>query len=256
MPNDRAVEKEAERQRVLHEAQVMAEWFSDYRYGAQAEAGPIPALTVQRLKLIFGEGEAEQQIALVRDEFAMFDEDHHPNLALYICGYPQDTLATLEMGDMSETVRMLHERFIPPVAEIAVVPVSTVALELSKQAIKSVAPQSPRNGSGKPKNVRSKGLTPDEWASAIREEPDNNRDDPLAWQKGSICGQTDPEAFFPEKGGSTRDAKKICANCDVREKCLRYALDNDERFGIWGGLSERERRKLRKQDPKYAKQVA
>jgi WhiB family redox-sensing transcriptional regulator len=71
-------------------------------------------------------------------------------------------------------------------------------------------------------------------------------DNPLAWQSDSLCAQTDPEAFFPEKGGSTRDAKKICASCEVRVHCLEYALENDERFGIWGGLSERERRKLRK----------
>ena len=71
-------------------------------------------------------------------------------------------------------------------------------------------------------------------------------DDSLAWQTDSLCAQTDPEAFFPEKGGSTRDAKKICGSCEVRAQCLEYALQNDERFGIWGGLSERERRKLRK----------
>ncbi|TFB91065.1 MULTISPECIES: WhiB family transcriptional regulator [Cryobacterium] len=70
--------------------------------------------------------------------------------------------------------------------------------------------------------------------------------DPLSWQSDSLCAQTDPEAFFPEKGGSTRDAKKICSSCEVKTQCLQYALANDERFGIWGGLSERERRKLRK----------
>lgn len=69
----------------------------------------------------------------------------------------------------------------------------------------------------------------------------------LAWQADALCAETDPEAFFPEKGGSTRDAKRICESCEVREQCLEYALKNDERFGIWGGLSERERRKLRKQ---------
>ena len=68
----------------------------------------------------------------------------------------------------------------------------------------------------------------------------------LGWQSDALCAQTDPEAFFPEKGGSTRDAKKICTSCEVRAQCLDYALLNDERFGIWGGLSERERRKLRK----------
>lgn len=65
------------------------------------------------------------------------------------------------------------------------------------------------------------------------------------WQADALCAQTDPEAFFPEKGGSTRDAKAICAGCDVEAQCLEYALSNDERFGIWGGLSERERRKLK-----------
>jgi WhiB family redox-sensing transcriptional regulator len=73
---------------------------------------------------------------------------------------------------------------------------------------------------------------------AIVEEPN--------WQERALCAQTDPEAFFPEKGGSTREAKKVCLSCDVRDECLQYALDNDERFGIWGGLSDRERRKLKK----------
>lgn len=71
-------------------------------------------------------------------------------------------------------------------------------------------------------------------------------DEALAWQADALCAQTDPEAFFPEKGGSTREAKRICDGCEVRSECLDYALANDERFGIWGGLSERERRKLRR----------
>lgn len=68
----------------------------------------------------------------------------------------------------------------------------------------------------------------------------------LSWQERALCAQTDPEAFFPEKGGSTREAKKVCVSCEVRAECLEYALENDERFGIWGGLSERERRKLKR----------
>lgn len=87
-----------------------------------------------------------------------------------------------------------------------------------------------------------------EGASAVEEfaadwEPD---DSVLSWQERALCAQTDPEAFFPEKGGSTREAKKVCLSCDVRSECLEYALSKDERFGIWGGLSERERRKLKK----------
>lgn len=68
----------------------------------------------------------------------------------------------------------------------------------------------------------------------------------LGWQERALCAQTDPEAFFPEKGGSTREAKRVCLTCDVRGECLEYALQHDERFGIWGGLSERERRKMKK----------
>ena len=68
----------------------------------------------------------------------------------------------------------------------------------------------------------------------------------LGWQERALCAQTDPEAFFPEKGGSTREAKRVCLTCDVRNECLEYALQHEERFGIWGGLSERERRKLKK----------
>jgi len=71
-------------------------------------------------------------------------------------------------------------------------------------------------------------------------------EEPGGWQERALCAQTDPEAFFPEKGGSTREAKKVCLSCEVRAECLEYALANDERFGIWGGLSERERRRLKK----------
>jgi WhiB family transcriptional regulator, redox-sensing transcriptional regulator len=68
-----------------------------------------------------------------------------------------------------------------------------------------------------------------------------------SWRLDALCAETDPEAFFPEKGGSTREAKRVCVGCAVRVECLEFALSNDERFGIWGGLSERERRRLRLQ---------
>jgi len=66
------------------------------------------------------------------------------------------------------------------------------------------------------------------------------------WQERALCAETDPEAFFPEQGGTTREAKKICTACEVRAQCLEHALVNDEKGGIWGGLSERERRRLRR----------
>ncbi len=97
--------------------------------------------------------------------------------------------------------------------------------------------------------VETSGGVPDpsadpfgEAIAALAEEDGEEQD----WQERALCAQTDPEAFFPEKGGSTREAKKVCLSCDVRGECLEYALANDERFGIWGGLSERERRKLKK----------
>jgi WhiB family redox-sensing transcriptional regulator len=68
----------------------------------------------------------------------------------------------------------------------------------------------------------------------------------MGWQEKALCAETDPEAFFPEKGGSTREAKRVCLSCEVRVECLEYALEHDERFGIWGGLSERERRRLKR----------
>nr|WP_246242764.1 MULTISPECIES: WhiB family transcriptional regulator [Flexivirga] len=66
----------------------------------------------------------------------------------------------------------------------------------------------------------------------------------MDWQADALCRQTDPEIFFPEKGGSTKDAKRICHSCPVAAECLDQALANDERFGIWGGVPERRRRKL------------
>jgi len=65
------------------------------------------------------------------------------------------------------------------------------------------------------------------------------------WQQSANCLGVDPDLFFPVRGGSTREAKEVCRGCVVRQECLQYALDNSERFGIWGGLSERERRGLR-----------
>ena len=68
-----------------------------------------------------------------------------------------------------------------------------------------------------------------------------------AWHDLARCAETDPEMFFPEKGESVRPAKRVCAGCEVPAECLQDALDRGERFGVWGGLSERERRVLASQ---------
>jgi WhiB family redox-sensing transcriptional regulator len=67
-----------------------------------------------------------------------------------------------------------------------------------------------------------------------------------SWQTQANCMGVDPDLFFPERGASTREAKEVCRGCVVREDCLEFALANGEKFGIWGGMSERERRRLRR----------
>lgn len=66
------------------------------------------------------------------------------------------------------------------------------------------------------------------------------------WFDKATCSTTDPESFFPTKGEQPNSAKRVCSRCPVRRDCLQFALDNAEPYGIWGGLTERERRALRK----------
>ena len=70
---------------------------------------------------------------------------------------------------------------------------------------------------------------------------------PVEWQSDARCAEVEPEIFFPERGGSSKAARAVCSECAVRLQCLEYALNNKEQFGIWGGTSERERRRLRKE---------
>lgn len=67
----------------------------------------------------------------------------------------------------------------------------------------------------------------------------------LDWQDRAACLYTDPEVFFPEKGVPATEARRICRGCEVRAECLAYALVTYREYGIWGGTSEQERRKLR-----------
>lgn len=78
--------------------------------------------------------------------------------------------------------------------------------------------------------------------------------DDLAWQDLANCRGADPDLFFPERGASTRTAKGICRECSVRTECLEFAIVSSEKFGIWGGLSERERRKIRRERAAIAAQ--
>lgn len=66
------------------------------------------------------------------------------------------------------------------------------------------------------------------------------------WQADGACREHDGDAWFPGRGESTAKARRICMGCPVREECLAYAEENLIKFGIWGGLSERQRRDRRK----------
>jgi WhiB family redox-sensing transcriptional regulator len=73
------------------------------------------------------------------------------------------------------------------------------------------------------------------------------RETPGDWRQRAACihyvGEVD---FFPARGESVREAKAVCAICPVREECLEYALETNVLCGVWGGLSERERRQVRR----------
>jgi len=67
----------------------------------------------------------------------------------------------------------------------------------------------------------------------------------VCWRELAACRGTDLEVFFPERGESAGPARQVCARCPVRQPCLDYAITNRITHGIWGGLTERERRALR-----------
>lgn len=73
----------------------------------------------------------------------------------------------------------------------------------------------------------------------------NTADD--EWTAHAACRDMNPDIFFPTRGEDVRPAKRVCAGCPVRQQCLDYALDNQEKYGIWGGTGERERRRLRRE---------
>jgi WhiB family redox-sensing transcriptional regulator len=68
----------------------------------------------------------------------------------------------------------------------------------------------------------------------------------VSWQERGACRGVDPALFFPGRGESTAQARAVCATCPVAAECLEHALTKTERFGIWGGTSERERKALRR----------
>lgn len=95
--------------------------------------------------------------------------------------------------------------------------------------------------------VRAEALTElrEALAATLAELADPTPAVPAPDWTAALCAQSDPEAFFPENGGSGRPAKRVCRRCPIRTECLSWALATDERFGVWGGLSDRERLALK-----------
>lgn len=69
----------------------------------------------------------------------------------------------------------------------------------------------------------------------------------MTWRQRGACNGLDPEVFFPESEEAAEEAKAICAECPVRIACLEHALASHERDGVWGGATEKERRRLVRQ---------
>lgn len=65
------------------------------------------------------------------------------------------------------------------------------------------------------------------------------------WMRRAACAHANTDLWFPPRGDDASRPKAVCAGCPVRAECLAYAMNNGEKHGVWGGLSERERRRLR-----------
>lgn len=68
-----------------------------------------------------------------------------------------------------------------------------------------------------------------------------------SWRENAACRETDTRAFFIGPGQSPNAALAVCGRCEVRNECLEFALDNEENYGIWGGLNADQRKRLRRQ---------
>lgn len=135
-------------------------------------------------------------------------------------------------------------------AQLAAYKSNTLSVFVTDKDILASVAHLPLRGANK-SNGRASGLTKAERVktgklSMLDVMSLGNGNFDLSWQDDALCAETDPELFFPEKGGTTRFAKDVCKRCDVQEECLDYALAADEHFGIWGGRSKRERRVLKK----------
>lgn len=160
------------------------------------------------------------------DRYHQHYAEAHPSFADSDAPFAKSPSHRLTADDIAEIKQLLREGV--PRAEIA---------EAFNVTVSAIQYHSSRAGLDRP-TTKADQATENATHGLTRDDQ--------PWAVDALCAQTDPEAFFPDRGGSTREAKSICASCTVAAECLDYALANEERFGIWGGLSERERRRLTK----------
>ena len=200
----------------------MSEWFPDYMFGAIDEPGALPQMTRSRLRRHFGD-DFEGGLRLVCDEIPMMDPDMQPDVAAYICGFPKNDLEAMLENQIGKVILELDKAF-PPIKKDPKPSAQPGSLSTRRPSISYV----PTNSA--PAQPNHAGVMP--------------------WADYALCAQTNPEAFFPEKGGSTREAKQTCYKCETRAQCLIGALATNEEFGIWGGFSRSERNAMLKSNEK------
>lgn len=148
------------------------------------------------------------------------------------------TSAAMALGEALDGVRgaLIWEDDIPDKT------VSTSKSTKNKGQPKKPTPETVSSTQDKPQLRQRGGQVIKIADTTISSDPGEEGD----WWRRANCLQVGGDLHYPEKGMSTREAKKICKGCDVRTECLHEALANDEPFGVWGGLSERERRNLKR----------
>lgn len=112
--------------------------------------------------------------------------------------------------------------------------------------IKEVTIMERKARAGDTEVTRAQMLSPEMAFVAIVNSREQQVETDQSWELRALCGNENDSVFFPEKGGSVRAAKKVCAQCGVRGQCLEAAVNEKRKFGVWGGLTEKERRPLYK----------
>jgi WhiB family transcriptional regulator, redox-sensing transcriptional regulator len=241
-------------------AQGMSDWFADYLYGTIDEPGVLPPLTVQRLRRQFGEGEPNDQMAIIRDNLMLFDDSDQYNIATYICGYPDEALNVLAGDDIHNSLLMLDRQFEPP-TEIDYGTQSSVRRPQAER-LNPVVIEAVRRAITLRMNPTSRTVARVKEILAFRlpvHQSDSDADPIMhdfEWRSRAECLKSDPEIFSSTSSELIASAKEICNGCSVIERCLAHAQLNREAYGTWGGLSANERLRLRRNEKKAAERVA